>query len=185
MLGGREYQTVSTEYDASDSAPWDTVEKVDAVNWFTSTILGAGFGRLLGKKADSNASADNGTMHGDGGGNAAVKFKRWKNGDAIDKPMADGSAPSWDVVRFRYWKARASASSGEFSRDNLARMKQGKAPLDFNSRTGKFESRELHHVNPQRAGGSNGPLNIRELTPDQHGAVDPFRHTVPTTSGIR
>jgi hypothetical protein len=115
----------------------------------------------------------------------AVKFKRWKSGDAIDKPMPDGSAPSWDVVRSRYWKNRASASNGEFSRENLARMKQGNAPLDYNSRTGKFEPRELHHVEPQRAGGGNGPLNLRELTPDQHGAVDPFRHTVPTTTGIK
>jgi len=113
-----------------------------------------------------------------------VKFKRWKSGDAIDKPLPDGSTPSWDVARSRHWKNRAS-SSGEFSPENLARMRQGKAPLDFNSRTGKFESRELHHVTPQRAGGSNSPLNLRELTPDQHGAVDPFRHTVPTTGGIR
>ena len=115
----------------------------------------------------------------------AVKFKRWKPGEAIDKPMPDGSAPSWDVVRSRYWKNRASASSGDFSRENLARMRQGKAPLDYNPRTNIFESRELHHVVPQRAGGSNGPINLRELTPDQHGAVDPFRHTVPTTRGIR
>ncbi|KZN60841.1 hypothetical protein N478_25895 [Pseudoalteromonas luteoviolacea S4060-1] len=116
---------------------------------------------------------------------SGIKFKRWKNSDAIDKPMPDGSAPSWNTVRSRYWKNRATASNGEFSKENIARMRQGKAPIDFNPRIGKFESRELHHVTPQRAGGSNSPLNLRELTPDQHGAVDPFRHTVPTTSGIR
>ena len=115
----------------------------------------------------------------------AVKFKRWKVGDAIDKPLPDGSAPGWDVVRSRYWKNRAALSKDEFSQENLFRMKQGKPPLDFNPRTGKFEARELHHVIPQRAGGANNPLNLRELTPDQHGAVDPFRHTVPTTKGIR
>ncbi|QEM82665.1 RHS repeat-associated core domain-containing protein [Halomonas binhaiensis] len=113
-----------------------------------------------------------------------VKFKRWKAGDAIDKPMPDGSDPSWDTVRSRYWKNRAATSSDEFSVDNMRRMRSGKAPLDFNPRTGNFESRELHHVMPQRAGGSNSPLNLRELTPDQHGAVDAFRHTVPTTGGI-
>lgn len=115
-----------------------------------------------------------------------VKFKRWQNGDAIDKPLADGSAPSWDVVRSRYWKNRAtSASKGEFSARNLELMRQGKAPKLYNSRTDKFESVELHHVVPQRAGGSNGPLNLREVTPDQHGAIDPFRHTVPTTTGAQ
>ncbi len=124
-----------------------------------------------------------GAAHGEeAAGN--VKFKRWKNGDAIDKPLPDGSEPSWKTVRSRYWKNRASASNGEFSRENIARMKQGKAPVDFNPRTRQFESRELHHVIPQRAGGSNSPINLRELTPDQHGAVDAFRHTVPTTRGI-
>ncbi|WP_157203893.1 hemagglutinin repeat-containing protein [Marinomonas sp. SBI8L] len=114
-----------------------------------------------------------------------IKFKRWKNGEAIDKPMPDGSAPSWNTVRSRYWKNRAVSSNGEFSDDNIMRMREGNAPLDFNPRTSKFESRELHHVEPQRVNGSNSPLNLRELTPDQHGEVDPFRHTVPTTRGIR
>ncbi len=36
--------------------------------------------------------------------NSYIKFKRWKRGDAIDKPMPDGSNPSWDTVRSRYWK---------------------------------------------------------------------------------
>jgi len=115
-----------------------------------------------------------------------VKFKRWKAGDAIDKPLPDGTMPSWDVVRSRYWKSRAGlASDGEFSKANLRRMRRGRAPLDYNPRTGKYESRELHHVQAQRNGGENSPINIREVTPDQHGAVDPFRHTVPTTRGTR
>ncbi len=114
-----------------------------------------------------------------------VKFKRWKRGEPIDKPLGDGSAPSWKTVRERYWKNRAMSSPDEFSRGNLKRLRQGKPPLDFNPRTKKFEARELHHVTPQRANGANNPLNLRELTPDQHGAVDPYRHTVPTTRGIR
>ena len=116
-----------------------------------------------------------------------VRFQRWKRGEAIDKPMPDGSPPSWDTVRSRYWKNRwqASRNTNEFSKQNLDRMRRGAAPKDYNPRTGQFESRQLHHVVPQRAGGSNSPLNLRELTPDQHGAVDPFVHTVPTRTGIR
>ncbi len=64
---------------------------------------------------------------------ACVKFKRWKPGDAIDKPMPDGSPPKWDVVRSRYWKNRADAAvrenTGEFDAATLARMRRGAAPL--------------------------------------------------------
>lgn len=106
-----------------------------------------------------------------------IKFKRWKRGEAIDKPMPDGSNPSWDVVRERYWKNRYEASKGtrEFDAENMARMRRGSAPQDYNPKTGQMESRELHHVDPQRNGGSNGPLNLREVTPDQHRALDPYR----------
>jgi len=107
-----------------------------------------------------------------------VGFKRWKRGDAIDKPMPNGSNPDWGTVRSRYWKNRheATVNSGEFRGSNLERMNQGSAPKDYNPRTGQEESRELHHVNPQRNNGSNGPINLRELTPEQHAAIDPYRH---------
>ncbi len=106
-----------------------------------------------------------------------VQFKRWQRGEAIDKPLRDGSAPSFDVVRSRYWKNRyeAARDTGEFSRANLARMRRGSAPQDYNPRTGAWESRELHHHVPQRSGGSDGPLNLREVTPGQHRALDPHR----------
>jgi hypothetical protein len=83
-----------------------------------------------------------------------IKFLPWKRGDSIDKPMPDGSLATWDTVKSRYWKNRyeASKTSGEFSEANLSRIRRGKAPQDYNSRTGQWENRELHHVIPQRAG---------------------------------
>lgn len=118
-----------------------------------------------------------------------VKFKSWKRGDSIDKPLPDGRNPEWGTVQSRYWKNRyeASRNSGEFNQANLDRMRRGTAPQDLNPRTGNWESRELHHVNPQRAGGSNEPLNLRELTPDWHGEVDSFRNVpgIEPTRGIR
>ncbi|WP_162246583.1 RHS repeat domain-containing protein, partial [Duganella sp. Root336D2] len=108
-----------------------------------------------------------------------VGFKRWKPGDAIDKPLRDGSKPDWDTVRGRYWKNRYKAvkdsNSLEFTEANMRRMQKGTAPQDYNIYTGKFESRELHHHDPQRDQGSNGPRNLREVTPDQHRKLDPYR----------
>lgn len=118
-----------------------------------------------------------------------IKFKRWKRGEAIDKPLPDGTPPSWETVQQRYWKNRyeAAKGSGEFAPRQLAEMRKGNAPMDYNSRTGKWERRELHHVEAQRHGGDNSPLNLRELTPDWHAEVDPFRHVpgVKPTRGIR
>ena len=109
-----------------------------------------------------------------------VKFQRWSRGDAIDKPLPDGSVPSWKTVRERYWKNRSEASknSGEFSRSNLRRMNKGNAPQFINFRTGNLESMELHHHNPQRYGGLgvHNPFNLREVTPDQHRNLDPYRY---------
>ncbi|MBB3881132.1 RHS repeat-associated core domain-containing protein [Sphingomonas pseudosanguinis] len=108
---------------------------------------------------------------------ACVKFKRWKPGDAIDKPMPDGSPPKWDVVRSRYWKNRADAAvrenTGEFDAATLARMRRGAAPLDANG-----NPMELHHHVPQRAPSPNthNPGNLREVTREQHSDLDPFRH---------
>lgn len=60
-----------------------------------------------------------------------VKFQRWSRGDAIDKPIADGTAPSWEAVQSPYWKNRyeVSRTTGEFSRANMRRMRRGVAPV--------------------------------------------------------
>jgi len=126
---------------------------------------------------------------GPGIASGEVRFKRWKRGEAIDKPLPEGTSPSWDVVRQRYWKNRyeASTNTGEFSAANLERMRRGSAPVDYNPRTGVFEERELHHVTGQQHGGPNTPLNLRELPPDWHAEVDPFRirEGVNARRGIR
>lgn len=55
----------------------------------------------------------------------------------------------------------------------MGRMKKGNALLDENG-----NPMELHHHNPQRNGGSdvNNPANLREVTREQHAALDKFRH---------
>ena len=98
--------------------------------------------------------------------------KRW----AIDKPLTNGNNPSWEVVRKRYWKNRYEATKGtsqEFSSGNLDHIKKGNAPLDANG-----NPMELHHHNPQRNGGANvnNPINLREVTREQHSKLDPYRN---------
>jgi hypothetical protein len=92
-------------------------------------------------------------------------------------PLPNSKAPAWDVVRNRYWKNRheASKGSGEFSPANMNRMKRGSAPLDANG-----NSMELHHHNPQRNGGAsvNNPRNLREVTREQHAALDEFTQRI-------
>ncbi|SUA35712.1 Cell wall-associated polypeptide CWBP200 [Neisseria zoodegmatis] len=102
-------------------------------------------------------------------------FRRWRRGEAIDKPLPDGRMPSWDVVRSRYWKNRhlKAQGTGEFSSANMKRMKRGKAPLDSNG-----NPMELHHHVPQRLGrpDRHSPFNLREVTREQHAALDPYRN---------
>jgi hypothetical protein len=89
----------------------------------------------------------------------------------------------------RYWKNRyeASKDAGEFTPTQLAEMRKGNSPMDYNPRTDQWERRELRHVDPQRNVIDNGPLNLRELTPDWHAEVDPFRRVpgIKPTRGIQ
>jgi RHS repeat-associated protein len=104
----------------------------------------------------------------------AVRFKRWKLGEAIDKPMPSGRAPTWDTVRYRYWRNRfAAAAPNEFTSINMDRMRRGRAPHDELGRP-----IELHHDIGQRFGGPeiNNPRNLREVTASQHEALDRYRH---------
>jgi len=144
----------------------------EAGRWCSPDPLGITGGWNLGAFDDAPSAGV------DPYGLACVRFKRWKLGEPIDKPMPDGSPPSWRTVRRRYWRNRwaASKGTGEFTDStDIARMKRGQPPLDYNPRTGQMEPRELHHIRQQQHGGDHSPLNLVEVTPDQHAFVDPFR----------
>jgi hypothetical protein len=101
----------------------------------------------------------------------ATAARGWRLGDPIDALTRAGNAPAWSTVRARYWKnAAATATSGEYSVANLARMQRGLAPQEDGV------SMELHHILPRRFGGDNSFQNLEPLWPDEHAAVDPFRH---------
>jgi len=81
-----------------------------------------------------------------------------------------GDAPkNWSAAREAYWKQHGPG---------------GKAPtrevLVKDNKTGRIyqrtETKELHHLDPQRNNGSNAASNLKEVWPTEHGAIDPHRH---------
>jgi hypothetical protein len=89
----------------------------------------------------------------------------WRVGDPINNLTAAGRVPSWSAVRQRFWKNEALNNSGHYTQLQLARMRRGRAPQQINPRTGKLESKHLHHDPPQREGGL---FDIEPFWPDQH-----------------
>ncbi|MCC6287218.1 MAG: RHS repeat protein [Chitinophagaceae bacterium] len=94
----------------------------------------------------------------------------------------------WSTARKKFWKAEADANPRKYSTNNLARMKQGKAPRMtvevFNPKTMRTEikdvSMELHHTwLPQRGAGqvANESWNLTKASPWAHASMDPYRFT--------
>ncbi|MDX2065565.1 MAG: hypothetical protein SFX74_07480, partial [Fimbriimonadaceae bacterium] len=108
----------------------------------------------------------------------ANSTKGWKVGDPINNLTRAGNIPKWPSVRMRHWKNRAHyAKPGEFTDENIARMKRGRAPLVQDKQTGEVGPLELHHhIVPQRSGGL---FDFIEVTPSQHAKIDAMRHLKP------
>jgi RHS repeat-associated protein len=109
----------------------------------------------------------------------------WKVGDPIDQDDAHGQYPSWETVRERYWKNRAhEAAWGEFSRQNIGRMKVGYPPqvriITRNRNTGelaeKLVSKELHHIGGRSGGRPHASGNLKEMWPWEHEQIDASRY---------
>jgi hypothetical protein len=99
----------------------------------------------------------------------------WQRGDDIWAATKAGNDPAWSTVRGRYWKNAANdpAQAGQWDAANLARMRSGRAPQRFNADKGGLESMELSHEPiPARLGGRG----LVPRWPQDHAAVDPFRH---------
>jgi hypothetical protein len=99
----------------------------------------------------------------------------WQRGDDIYAPTRAGNEPNWNTVRARYWKnvANDPEAASQWDETNLARMRTGRAPQRFNPDKPGTESMELSHEPvPQRDGGRD----VVPRWPQDHAAVDPFRH---------
>jgi RHS repeat-associated protein len=98
------------------------------------------------------------------------------------------NASCWKTLRERIWKDRfaQAIARGEktFSSSNLRLMQDGKAPRQrvrmINRKTGeeieRDVSQELHHIDPQRNGGSNASGNLQEVDPWEHETIDSYRN---------
>lgn len=106
-----------------------------------------------------------------------TKPKGWQVGDPIDNLTKAGNEPAWSTSRQRYWKNEALNNPSNYSPENLERMKKGLAPQRVNPETGLLESKELHHIDPRRNGGANTYDNLQQVWPDEHAAIDSYRHT--------
>jgi len=101
----------------------------------------------------------------------------WSLGRDITNRTFFGTIPKWSTVRRRYWKNRAewakSNPSDKYLSGDILRMENGLAPQKFNTKTGQFESMELHHMPAQKDGGL---FDFIELWPEEHAKLDPYRH---------
>jgi hypothetical protein len=68
-------------------------------------------------------------------------------------------------VRRRYWKNEAMYNAGDYTSDNLRRMRRGLAEQRKNPYTDLWESRHLHHDPLQSQGGL---FEFKKLWPDEH-----------------
>ncbi len=111
----------------------------------------------------------------------ANEIRGWKIGDQINNLTKFGRVPKWSTVRRRYWKNQAHKIQSDTSfipkydasPANIARMKKGLAPQEFNTKTGLWESMELHHAPSQRDGGL---FDFMEVWPNEHVEIDKFRN---------
>jgi hypothetical protein len=98
---------------------------------------------------------------------------RWKVGDDPLAPTSKGTAPAWSTQKVRTWKNEAAKEGAveKWGAENVERMKKGLAPQREHENTGKWESKEFHHPQPQREGGKE----VIDLWPEDHARVDYYR----------
>ncbi|BBV07409.1 TPA: hypothetical protein ACHWKL_004281 [Providencia stuartii] len=92
----------------------------------------------------------------------------------------------WATARKNYWKAEV-APKGLYSKIHMAIMKLGLAPKirikEYHYKSRSFRIRDVslelnHRIWPQRSGKNiDMPYNLEKVTPWEHAAVDPYRHT--------
>jgi len=138
----------------------------------------SGSGNAPSGSADASSGGGDSASDGEQGGaipkTEANQTKGWKPGDPINNLTPSGNVPSWNTVRSRFWKNEALNNPGEYTPEDLARMRRGLPPQRINPKTGKPESKELHHIPPQRSGGK---FDVIPVWPDEHAAIDPYRQT--------
>jgi len=76
----------------------------------------------------------------------------------------------WKSDRKKYW--RKNGPNGKPPQREV-RVKDRRTGREYD----RIETKELHHIDPQRNNGSNQANNLKEVWPTEHEAIDPYRHT--------
>ncbi len=89
-------------------------------------------------------------------------------GDEGNRPRVTGDAlkalrQEFESVKPKFWKHEAETHAQHYSAEDLARMRQGRAPLG-----GDGHPMELHHQIPLAEGGTNAFSNLRPITRTEH-----------------
>lgn len=131
--------------------------------------MDGGWGGVL---AGSMRGAGRGAVVGVAGG--ALAF-------GMGKVIDVSREASWGKSRTNYWRQESRQNPKAYSPANVERMRNGLAPQRVNPMSGRSESMELHHGTvPQRSGLprsiTDTRWNLRRVWPDEHRAIDPFRH---------
>lgn len=97
----------------------------------------------------------------------------WKPGDDIYSSTNKGTAPSDRTVGRRFWMNEAeNPSRGDYTPEDIERMKGGEPPQRYNADKGGIESMERSHEPiPKREGGKK----IVPKWPQEHAQSDPQR----------
>jgi len=80
----------------------------------------------------------------------------------------------FENVKPKFWKHEAETNPGAYSAENLARMRQGKAPIGNDG-----HPMELHHIKPLAEGGTNTFDNLRSMTRTEHRLGDNYKLNHP------
>ena len=75
---------------------------------------------------------------------------------------------SWTTKRRKYWKENSPTGEPPTREVTVRNNKTGEVSR-------RRETKELHHDDPQRNGGSHDPNNLREVWPTEHADIDPHR----------
>ncbi|MBC7252221.1 MAG: RHS repeat-associated core domain-containing protein, partial [Anaerolineae bacterium] len=90
-------------------------------------------------------------------------YRPWRPGDPINAPTRHGY-PSWSTVRRRVWINEALNNPGDWSEENLARMRRGLAAID--QKTGR--PMHVHHMYGRNIPDPHNPNNLLILGPREH-----------------
>jgi hypothetical protein len=103
-------------------------------------------------------------------------YRRTKSGRFAKKPGPKCSKPTYTSSdRRREWKNEAeNPTRDDFTEEDMERMRKGLPPQRYNADKGGIESMERSHEPiPLRDGGTQ----TVPRWPQEHAAVDPYRHT--------